>query len=306
MMLEATAREEAKHVAARTSGGANRLSWFLGASLVLHGLLAVALVRGMPAEVPVSAGPPVAAPSGAEMVWFEGTAEGPSGSAAPAVSAIPAAAPTARQRETPKARPKAVPATRPLRREPEAGQHEEQTPPAPVAASPPVDSSQGSEPPAENSPGTALAEAAAHASSEGAPGAEAGSPGSHAGAAASGGGVGSRSTVAPGNGGPGGPARGDLRSYARALSAAVNRQRRYPEIAVRLGMQGTAHIHLRVRQDGSLMEPPRLVASSGHEVLDAEALRMAEAAAPFGPMPESASRTDAGFVIAVEFFLRRN
>jgi protein TonB len=89
------------------------------------------------------------------------------------------------------------------------------------------------------------------------------------------------------------------------LSAAVNRQRHYPEVAARLGMQGTAHIHLRVRRDGSLMEPPRLVTSSGHEVLDTEALRMAEAAAPFGPMPESTSRTDAGFVIAVEFFLHR-
>jgi TonB family protein len=70
-------------------------------------------------------------------------------------------------------------------------------------------------------------------------------------------------------------------------------------------MEGRALIHLRVRRDGSLMEPPRLVTSSGHEVLDAEALRMAEAAAPFEPMPENTSRTDAGFVIAVEFFLHR-
>jgi TonB family protein len=82
----------------------------------------------------------------------------------------------------------------------------------------------------------------------------------------------------------------------------VNRQRHYPEVAARLGMEGRAHVHLRVRRDGTLMEPPRLVSSSGHEVLDTEALRMAAAAAPFGPMPESTSRTDAGFIIAVEFF----
>jgi TonB family protein len=84
----------------------------------------------------------------------------------------------------------------------------------------------------------------------------------------------------------------------------VARQRRYPEIAVRLGMQGTAHVHLRVRQDGSLMEPPRLVTSSGQEVLDAEALRMAAAAAPFEPLPGGVPRTDAGFVIPVVFSLR--
>jgi protein TonB len=75
-------------------------------------------------------------------------------------------------------------------------------------------------------------------------------------------------------------------------------------MAVRLGMQGTAHIQLRVRRDGSLMEPPRLVTSSGHGVLDAEALRMVEAAAPFEPLPDSASRSDAGFVIPVVFSLR--
>jgi TonB family protein len=84
----------------------------------------------------------------------------------------------------------------------------------------------------------------------------------------------------------------------------VARQRRYPELAVRLRMQGTSHVQLRVRRDGSLMEPPRLVTSSGQQVLDAEALRMAEAAAPFEPMPESAMRTEAGFVIPVIFSLR--
>ncbi len=69
-------------------------------------------------------------------------------------------------------------------------------------------------------------------------------------------------------------------------------------------MEGTAQVQLHLRRDGSLMEPPRLVRSSGQEVLDAEALRMVEAAAPFEPMPESASRPDAGFVIPVVFSLR--
>lgn len=237
----------------------------------------------------------MAASTSMEMVWFD--TDGPG--ALPQVVALVQTPPVA---STPRRRSAAVPVARPPSPEIEA----KQTPAAPVAAAPSVDSSQGTEPPAENPPGAALAEAAAQSPLGGSPGAEAGSSGNEAGASASGGGVGSRSTEASGNGGAGGPALGDLRAYARGLSSAVNRQRRYPELAVRLGMQGRAHIHLRIRRDGSLMEPPRLVTSSGHEVLDAEALRMAEAAAPFGPMPESASRTDAGFVIAVEFFLRRN
>ena len=161
-----------------------------------------------------------------------------------------------------------------------------------------------SEPPAVASSGTAVAEAAAPGFAEGVPGAQSGLPSSEAGAAAAGGGVGARSGVAPSSGGPGGSALGDLRAYARRLTSVVARQRRYPETAVRLGMQGRAHIQLRVRRDGSLMETPRLVTTSGLDLLDAEALRMAEAAAPFEPLPDSASRMDAGFVIAVDFSLR--
>jgi TonB family protein len=280
-MPEATTIEEVTRSGSRASGGATRLVQFLGASAVLHGILAAALWSGEP--VPASPRTVVAAAGGTEMVWFEGSA----------VSPIPAAAPAAVLREPPRARPKAAPAPRPVSPKPEADQPKAQTPAAPVAASPSVDPSQGKESPAENPAGAALAEAA-----------KAGSPGSETGAAASGGGVGSRSTAAPGNGGPGGPALGDLKAYARGLSVAVARQRRYPELAVRLRMQGTAHVHLRVRWDGSLMEPPRLVTSSGQQVLDAEALRMAGAAAPFEPMPESALRTEAGFVIPVVFSLR--
>jgi TonB family protein len=285
-MPEATASEEATRAASRASGRTARLIQSLGASAVLHGILAVVLWSAAPVEVPVGSRASVAAAGRTEMVWFEGTAASPT----------PANPPQAVPRDIPRARPKAVPASRPVIPRPEAKQHTEQTPAAPVAASPSVDSSQSGESLAESPPGASLAEAAARGSAEG----------SETGAAVSGGGVGSPSTEAPGNGGPGGPTLGDLRAYARGVSKAVARQRRYPEIAVRLGMQGTAHIHLRIRKDGSLMEPPRLVTSSGQEVLDTEALRMAEAAAPFEPMPESSSRADAGFVIAVEFFFRRN
>lgn len=245
----------------------------------MHGVLAVALWSGAPDEVLVSSSASVAAAGGTEMVWFEGAAESP-------IRAKPSAAVP---RDTPRARPASP--------KPGAEQHRKQAPAAPMAASPSVDSSRSSEAPAESPSGASLAEAAAR-------GAEQGSPGSETGAVAASGGVDSRSTAAPGNGGPGGSALGDLRVYARGLATAVARQRRYPEIAVRLGMQGTAHVHLRVRQDGSLMEPPRLVTSSGQEVLDAEALRMAKAAAPFEPLPGGAARTDAGFVIPVVFSLR--
>ncbi|WP_414654169.1 energy transducer TonB [Hyalangium sp.] len=240
------------------------------------------------------------------MVWFEGP-----GAVQASSPAAPPSAPRAVARTrlpsvaaAPRAQPAAEPTARLAGSGPEVAQRVEQAPASPTAASPSADSAQSGEPSAEAPVGASVAEAATRSSVEGAPGAESGLPHSESGAASSGGAVGSRSAAAPGNGGPGGPALGDLRGYARRLSSVVARQRRYPEVAVRLGMQGTAHVQLRLRRDGSLMEPPRLVTSSGQDVLDAEALRMVEAAAPFEPLPESASRTDAGFVIPVVFSLR--
>lgn len=291
-MLGAAARDEAGRTGAGTSSSGGRLLWFVGASFALHGLVALIVLRGVQVGAVESPGSVMTAPAAAEMIWFDGAA-GPSpggGAAAPA----PGAGAVAHERTPPpapalKARPKAVPAE----------------PLAPVAeAAPAVAAEQKRELPPESSSGVAVAEAAAHASAEAAPGTESGPPGVEAGTPAAGGGVGARSAAAPGPGGAGGSAQGDLRAYARSLTVVVARQRRYPEVAVRLGMQGTAHVQLRLRQDGSLIEAPRLITSSGHDILDAEALRMVEAAAPFAPFPESASRPDAGFVIPVVFSLR--
>lgn len=290
MTLEATARNEAGRTVAGRSGSSGCLLWFVGASFVLHGLVALVLLRGMRADTAESPGSPLAAPVAAEMIWFDGVAGAPpaGGAAAPAsvlnpkrekpLSAVPAS----------KARPKAVPVA-----------------PGAVAAegTPAVASDLKRELPAEPSSGAAVAEVVARGFSEADPDAASGASGSEAGTTASGGGVGAPSTAVPGPGAASGAA-GDLRAYARRLPSAVARQRRYPELAVRLGMQGTALVQIRLRQDGLLLVAPRVVTSSGHDILDAEALRMVEAAAPFEPFPDGASRPDAGFVIPVVFSLR--
>ena len=96
----------------------------------------------------------------------------------------------------------------------------------------------------------------------------------------------------------------ELRAYREQLSRRVTRQRRYPSQAVRLGMEGTALVRVRINRDGSLAAPPRLEGSSRFRVLDVEALRMVEAAAPFAPLPLEPFRESAEFVIPVSFFLR--
>jgi TonB family protein len=69
-------------------------------------------------------------------------------------------------------------------------------------------------------------------------------------------------------------------------------------------MEGTALVWVRVNRDGSLAAPPRLEGSSRFRVLDAEALRMVEAAAPFSPLPPEPPWESAEFVIPVSFSLR--
>jgi protein TonB len=96
----------------------------------------------------------------------------------------------------------------------------------------------------------------------------------------------------------------ELRAYGERLSRHITRQRRYPAQAMRLGLEGTALVRIRINRDGSLGAPPRLEGSSRFRVLDAEALRMVEAAAPFSPLPAALSRDSAELVIPVRFFLR--
>jgi protein TonB len=93
-------------------------------------------------------------------------------------------------------------------------------------------------------------------------------------------------------------------AYREQLSRRVTRQRRYPAQAVRLGLEGTALVRVRINPDGALAAPPRLEGSSRFRVLDDEALRMVEAAAPFAPLPSGWIRESAEFVIPVSFTLR--
>jgi TonB family protein len=92
--------------------------------------------------------------------------------------------------------------------------------------------------------------------------------------------------------------------YREHLRQRVTGRLRYPAQAVRLGMVGTALVRVRINRDGSLATPPRLEGSSRFRVLDVEALRTVEAAAPFAPLPLEIPRDPAEFIIPVSFSLR--
>jgi len=93
----------------------------------------------------------------------------------------------------------------------------------------------------------------------------------------------------------------DLRAYARIVHAAIARHKRYPPAALRLGLEGIAKIKLSVDRSGALAAQPELVQSSGHTVLDEEAVRVVRTAAPFAALPSGAHKPVFVFVVPIEF-----
>jgi len=272
--------------AAVAHGGSVRLLRFLGASAVVHGLLAVALLwDASPKAVPASR------PSADEkaMVWFESPAAPPA-----AVAAVVPRSEAAPVRRAPVAAPVA-PRQAALAREVKPFPAEPSAPAAaPEAAPEPAPPSQLASAQAEAVPTATASQGSLSAAA----------PEGVSGPAAAGGSVGSHGAAAPGAGGAAGSGgTAGLQAYARRLYQLVVLQRRYPASAARFAMEGTARVHLSVNRDGTLARAPRLERSSGHEVLDAEALRMVEAAAPFAPLPEGHARPSAEFVIPVDFSL---
>jgi protein TonB len=79
------------------------------------------------------------------------------------------------------------------------------------------------------------------------------------------------------------------------------RHRRYPPAALRTGLEGVTQVKLSVDRHGRLVGEPTIAHSSGHTVLDAEALRVVRVAAPFDPLPEHTPKDVMIFVIPIDF-----
>jgi protein TonB len=100
------------------------------------------------------------------------------------------------------------------------------------------------------------------------------------------------------------PAAGpDMSVWGATVRSSVLQRRRYPRAARRLGLEGTAVVSLLLWPDGRLAGPPRLQRSSGHEVLDHEALRMVRAAAPFAPPTGPGDGAKSAFSVPIRFAL---
>jgi protein TonB len=91
--------------------------------------------------------------------------------------------------------------------------------------------------------------------------------------------------------------------YVAALQAWLQRHMQYPERAIARRQQGTATLYFVVDRLGRVLDY-RLEQSSGHRLLDREALAMIERAAPMPQMPASLIASDMAVVVPIRFALR--
>lgn len=95
----------------------------------------------------------------------------------------------------------------------------------------------------------------------------------------------------------------DARSkYGNSLWGAISKQKKYPKIAAMRNWQGEAIVELELDGNGKL-KSKKIIKSSGHDVLDNQALEMVEKALPFPAPPETLRGSNFTITVPVPFKL---
>ena len=95
-----------------------------------------------------------------------------------------------------------------------------------------------------------------------------------------------------------------LAGYGSSVSRLLARHREYPRVALMRGWEGTVTMRLRVAPGGRLIEA-RVEGSSGHQVLDAQALDMVKRVPELPQPPESLRGREFAVLVPVVFRLER-
>jgi protein TonB len=92
--------------------------------------------------------------------------------------------------------------------------------------------------------------------------------------------------------------------YGKMISQALARHKEYPRIAQMRGWEGSVTMRLRVAQSGHLIDA-ELHTSSGHDVLDKQALAMASQAQRLPVPPDGLSGGEVAVLVPIVFRLER-
>lgn len=108
---------------------------------------------------------------------------------------------------------------------------------------------------------------------------------------------------APATPATGEPDAGSVDQFRRALIDAAARYKRYPVQALERGWQGRVEVHLVIGPTG-IIQSSVVKASSGHEILDNQALDMVKRAKPLAPVPATLRGREFSVDIPVIFDLQ--
>jgi protein TonB len=100
----------------------------------------------------------------------------------------------------------------------------------------------------------------------------------------------------------GSPAPELLSGYGKMISQALARYKEYPRIAQMRGWEGSVTMRLRVAPSGRLIDA-ELHTSSGHDVLDRQALAMASQAQRFPAPPDGLNGGEIAVLVPIVFRL---
>lgn len=90
--------------------------------------------------------------------------------------------------------------------------------------------------------------------------------------------------------------------YGNTLWGAIGKHKQYPKIAQMRGWQGEVIVELQLDGNGKL-KSKKIIQSSGHDVLDRQALDMVEKAAPFPLPPETLRGNSFSIKVPIPFKL---
>jgi protein TonB len=100
------------------------------------------------------------------------------------------------------------------------------------------------------------------------------------------------------------PSPDALAGYGRSVSQALARHREYPRLALMRGWEGSTTLRLRVAPGGKLAEAA-VHQSSGHDVLDDQALAMVKRLGALPPPPEALRDREFAVLVPVVFQLAK-
>jgi len=89
-------------------------------------------------------------------------------------------------------------------------------------------------------------------------------------------------------------------TYFGSIKRAIELVWQYPEPALRYGLQGKLLLEFSILADGKLARA-RIIRSSGSNLLDQEALRAVQAAAPFSPIPPWIDKSHLDIIASFEY-----